>query len=266
MTDIAPLPTPTATPTPLTIILRSSIEGTSDFFPFQDIATLNDRSSKDDFSFKGLLESGINGGQEIVLFESGCRVDGVSDCTRACNDTTLFFGSLETFYNCASLSSIAYWTQDAKSYYVSDEGEKNVSSIMGGGTVSEFDGRPVLNSFISCAKDSCDNDNLATPCDHSIDQLSINNSSAEDVFDAMDAFCPDITAEINPDIFGPGVRPRGTLNVKKIDPSTRCSSHTCSKSAFPAHSICSPRASLSGYDSLKAPGLVLQKRSHFSAE
>ena len=195
---------PSASPTPLTIILHSRIDGTSDFYPFDDIAAL-DGGSDGGFTFKELFETGIDGGQEIILFESGCQVDGVADCTRACNDTEIFFGSLETFYNCAALASIAYWTQEAKSYYVSEETEFNASSIMGSGTVAEFDGKPVLKSFIACAKDSCDNDGLSAPCDHSIDALS-NETSTVDIFNAMDTFCPDLTAEINPDIFGPGVR------------------------------------------------------------
>lgn len=193
-------------PTPLTVILQSSLDGTSDFYPFDDIAYLN-TNSEDEFTFKELFERGINGDQEIVLFQSGCLVDGVADCNRACNSSETFFGSLETFYNCAALASIAYWTQDEKSYYVSDESERNASSIMGSGTLANFDGKPVLSSFIACAKDACDRDGLSQPCNKTIDDLSSEHSTAREIFDAMDNFCPDLAAEINPDIFGPGVRP-----------------------------------------------------------
>lgn len=179
-------------PLPLTIQLRSNIQGTSDFYPFDDIVALNQNSDRD-FSFK-------------ELFASGCEVNGVADCTRACNNTETFFGSLETFYNCVALASVAYWTQDAKTLYVSNETEFNASSIMGSGTLAEFDGRQVLKSFISCAKDSCDHDGLSEPCNKTIDALSIETSTAKEIFDAMDHFCPDLAAEINPDIFGPGVR------------------------------------------------------------
>lgn len=197
----------TASPTPLTVILHSQIEGTSDFYPFNDIAILN-ANSEDEFTFKELFEKGIDGAQEIVLFRSGCLIDGQPDCTRACNSSETFFGSLETFYNCAALASIAYWTRDEKSYYVSEECERNASSIMGAGTLAEFDGKPVLSSFIACAQDACDKDGLSEPCDHAIDDLSSENSTAREIFDAMDNFCPDLAAEINPDIFGPGVRLR----------------------------------------------------------
>lgn len=195
---------PTASASPLTVILLSSIEGTSDFFPFHDLATLG-TSVDDAFSFKDLIKAGIDGDQDIALFSTGCQIDGVNDCPRACNDTRSFFGSLETFYNCAALASIAYWTRDVPSYYVSAEAERNASSIMGSSTLAEFNEKPVLDSFVTCARAACESDQLGQPCDQSIKSLS-KQSSAEEVLKAMDTFCPDIAAEINPDIFGPGVR------------------------------------------------------------
>ncbi|KAF5616326.1 hypothetical protein F52700_13129 [Fusarium sp. NRRL 52700] len=200
-------PSSTASSTPLTILIRNSIEGTSDFFPFVDIAGLG--SGSDDvnsgLTFKELFATSLDGSQEITLFSSGCQVDGRTDCTRACNDSSLFFSSLETFYNCAALAAAAHWTQDAKSYYVSQETERNASAIMGSGTLSEFDGRPVLRSLITCAQDSCDNDGLSKPCNRTIDRLSYDTSTPEEIFEALDEFCPELPAEVNPDIFGPGV-------------------------------------------------------------
>lgn len=196
-------------PMPLTVLLRAKMEGSSDFFPFNDVATLGTSSSGDTLSFRDLLEEGFDGrGNEILLFETGCRLDDdTADCTRACADTALFFASLETFYNCAALASISYWIHDRGIYYVGPEAEANASSIMGDGTLAEFDDGPVLNAFVVCAVDSCDLDGLGVPCDGSVTALSTETSSPREILDAIDVFCPDITAEINPDIFGPGVRP-----------------------------------------------------------
>ncbi|RKK25851.1 hypothetical protein BFJ65_g3750 [Fusarium oxysporum f. sp. cepae] len=201
------VPSSTASSTPLTILIRDSIEGTSDFFPFLDIAGLGSGSDDVDsgLTFKELFATSLDGNQEITLFSSGCQVDGRTDCTRACNNSSLFFSSLETFYNCAALAAAAHWTQDAKSYYVSQETERNASAIMGSGTLSEFDGRPVLRSLIACAQDSCDNDGLSKPCNRTIDRLSYDTSTPEEIFEALDEFCPELPAEVNPDIFGPGV-------------------------------------------------------------
>ncbi|KAF7546385.1 hypothetical protein G7Z17_g8460 [Cylindrodendrum hubeiense] len=197
------VPSATVSATPIRVLLRDSIDGSSDFFPFNDIATLNSGADST-VTFKELFTTSIEGGQEIVLFHSGCEVDGVADCTVACNSSQHFFSSLETFYNCAALASLAYWTQDAGFYYVGDEAERNASSIMGSGTLSEFNSVPVLESLVTCAQDACEHDGLSKSCDSSIDHLS-TTSSAQQIFNAMDGFCPELAAEINPDIFGPGV-------------------------------------------------------------
>lgn len=201
------LPSSTASDTPLTVLVRGSIDGTSDFFPFLDIAGLGSGSDDVDsgLTFKELFATNLDGGQEIILFSSGCQIDGVADCTRACNSSDLFFSSLETFYNCAALAAAAHWTQDANAYYVSEETERNASAVMGSGTLAEFDGRPVLRSLITCAQDACENDGLSKPCNRSIDRLRYEDSTPEEIFEALDEFCPDLPAEVNPDIFGPGV-------------------------------------------------------------
>ncbi|KAH7155164.1 hypothetical protein B0J13DRAFT_618635 [Dactylonectria estremocensis] len=195
--------TASASATPIHVLLRDRIDGSTDFFPFNDIATLN-ADADSTVTFRELFTTSIEGVQEVVLFHSGCDVDGVADCTVACNSSRHFFSSLETFYNCAALASIAYWTKDAGFYFVGDEAERNASSIMGSGTLAEFDSVPVLESLVTCAQDACEHDGLSKSCDSSIGRLSLD-SSAEQVFGALDTFCPDLAAEINPDIFGPGV-------------------------------------------------------------
>lgn len=188
---------------PITVITYPSPASLSVFFPFHDLVTLN-KPQKDKFTFKELIHDGVEGLNTLTLFTEGCQVDGESDCTRACKDDALLFSSLETFYNCIALSSIAYWTQDTGRYYISDEAERNASTVMKSGSLRSFDGKPVLSSFVACAQDACGSDGLDKPCDDSIKQLG-SQSNATAVFEAMDLFCPDIAAEINPDIFGPGV-------------------------------------------------------------
>lgn len=199
------LPVATGPPTALTILLRNRIDDMTDFFPFDDLANLSPSDDNNAFTFRGLIEDGIGGSQEIMLLKSGCLVDGVPDCSKACNDTELFFGSMETFYNCAALASISYWTQDSMMYFINEEAERNASAVMGDGTLAGFDDGPVLESFVACALESCRDDGLAVPCGDDIGSLSKDNSSAEEIFAAMANFCPAIEAEINPDIFGPGV-------------------------------------------------------------
>ncbi|TQV92220.1 hypothetical protein IF1G_09292 [Cordyceps javanica] len=198
---------PAVQPSPLTVLVHAGFDGTSDFFPFHDLAKVGGYT-KDDFTFRDLIQDGIDGGPQVDLYLSGCRVGGggVPDCPAACNDTALYFGSFETFYNCVALASIAYWTRDVGAYYAGAEAERNASALMGpaGGTLAAFQARPVLESFAACAVDSCVQDQLSVPCDPSVTALSRNSSSGA-IFAAMDNFCPELRAEINPDIFGPGV-------------------------------------------------------------
>ncbi|KAM3525715.1 hypothetical protein MY4038_007180 [Beauveria bassiana] len=195
------------TPSPLTVLVRPGFDGTSDFFPFHDLAKVGGYT-KDDLTFRDLIQDGIDGGPQVDLYLSGCRIGrgrgAPLDCPTACNDTALFFGSFETFYNCAALASIAYWTREVGTYYVDADAERNASALMGNGSLASFQGRPVVQSFAACAVESCIEDQLSEPCDASITSLS-RNSSTDDIFAAMDIFCPELRAEINPDIFGPGV-------------------------------------------------------------
>ncbi|EHK43904.1 hypothetical protein TRIATDRAFT_86991 [Trichoderma atroviride IMI 206040] len=195
---------PAASSLPLSVIVEPNIGGTLDFFPFDDLANVGNPND-DVFSFRDLIKSSIAGDQSIVLFGTGCLVDGVEDCTRACNNTENFFGSLETFYDCIALASISHWTHDTESYYITPQTERNASVIMGSGSLANFDYKPTLDSFITCAQASCGSDQLSVPCGPSIKALSIEHSTADEIFEAMNTFCPDIPANIDPDIFGPGV-------------------------------------------------------------
>ncbi|OAQ66449.1 hypothetical protein VFPPC_16032 [Pochonia chlamydosporia 170] len=193
----------TDSPLPIQVLTHPSADGFSVFFPFHDLASLNS-GSQDLFSFKQLIKNGTEGQDLLILFTEGCEVDGKADCSKACRNETTFFSSLETFYNCIALSSISYWTKETNRYYISAEAERNASGIMGSSSLASFDGRPVLSSFVTCAQEACGADGLHKACDDSIKKLS-HDANATVIFKAMDDFCPDIQAEINPDIFGPGV-------------------------------------------------------------
>lgn len=223
----------TASALPLSISLRSGIDGASDFSPFRDLQSLTGGNA---FTFRDLIRDGVDGDQNVLLFRSGCSVDGKHDCTRACKDASLIYSSLETFYNCAALSAIAYWNFQEYNLTISDEAERNASSIMGEGSLADFDSRPVLNSFISCSKEACDDDGLSEPCNSSVTSLSEGKSTPKQIFFAMEQFCPELSADINPDIFGPGVR-----TSQPPTPSRFSTSHvTLAKFFSGADIICPP--------------------------
>ncbi|ATY66826.1 hypothetical protein A9K55_000975 [Cordyceps militaris] len=192
-------------PSSLTVLVHNGFDGTSDFFPFHDLAKVGGYT-KDDLTFRDLLRDGIDGGPVVDLYLSGCRRvhDRTLDCPAACSDTALYFGSFETFYNCAALAAIAHWTRDVGAYRIGAEAERNASVLMAGASLADFQARPVLEAFAACAAESCSEDQLSVPCDAAVASLS-RNSSSDAIFSAMGNFCPELRAEINPDIFGPGV-------------------------------------------------------------
>ncbi|KYK54832.1 hypothetical protein DCS_06793 [Drechmeria coniospora] len=198
--------TPSGTPSllPLSIdLVAPRLAGSSNFFPFQDLETLGDGNGYT-FSRQILAEAAAGGNQSMRLFEAGCLVDGKPDCPRACGNATSMFDSTETFYNCAALASIAYWSREGGHFYVPAEAERNASRIMAGRTLTTFDERPALSLLVTCAQAACGGDGIRTPCNDSIKGLDAQSKPAQ-IFAALDTFCPDIAAEINPDIFGPGV-------------------------------------------------------------
>ncbi|KAJ6440995.1 hypothetical protein O9K51_06788 [Purpureocillium lavendulum] len=212
-----------STPPALTVsFLPPEVGAASRFYPFHDLELL--ASGRDSTLSKArLVQTGVDGDQNVLLFPTGCEVDGPliidggggdglvtqeqrTDCTRACRNATSLFSSLDTFYNCAALASVAHWSRGRdRRFYISEQAERNASALMGpGGSLAAFDERPVLSAFVACAQAACGEDGIRTPCNDSVKALTPQSRPA-DVFDAIDTFCPDIAAEINPDIFGPGV-------------------------------------------------------------
>ncbi|GJN71498.1 hypothetical protein PLICBS_005564 [Purpureocillium lilacinum] len=223
--------TSSAAPPALTVsFLSPEVGGATRFYPFHDLELL--ASGQDTTLSKAqLIATGLDGDQNVLLFPTGCQVDvddpaSAIDCTRACRNASSLFSSLDTFYNCAALASIAYWSRDGSGngngngdsgggggqgdrhsarFYIPEQAERNASALMGpGGSLAAFDERPVLSAFVACAQAACGEDGIRTPCNDSVKALT-QQSLPGDVFDALNTFCPDIAAEINPDIFGPGV-------------------------------------------------------------
>ncbi|RCI13118.1 hypothetical protein L249_0052 [Ophiocordyceps polyrhachis-furcata BCC 54312] len=198
-------------PIPLSIQLvpQNNVEGVTGFFPFNDlddIASIQNRGL-----FQRLpITPAINGNLHISLFPAGCRIQAnnggqvETDCHRACQDPATIFGSLETFYNCAALSAVVYWTSSVNVFYVPEEAERNASLLMAGVPLADFDAKPTLSCFVSCAEAACENDNLRMPCSHSVMTLTPKSEPLV-VLEAMSSFCPQLPVDINPDIFGPGV-------------------------------------------------------------
>ncbi|RDA92734.1 hypothetical protein CP533_1425 [Ophiocordyceps camponoti-saundersi (nom. inval.)] len=200
---------PHSMPLTITFVPQNNVGGVTGFFPFNDLDGIASIQNQGLFQ-KLPITPAINGNLHISLFPAGCRIQGnkgekvVTDCHRACQDPAIIFGSLETFYNCAALSAVAYWTRSVKVFYVPDEAEHNASSLMGGVPLADFDAKPTLSCFVACAEAACEDDNLHKPCSRSVMTLTPKSEPLV-VLEAMSSFCPQLPVDINPDIFGPGV-------------------------------------------------------------
>ncbi|KAF4585924.1 hypothetical protein GQ602_005229 [Ophiocordyceps camponoti-floridani] len=193
-------------PSPLTvqILANQNLGGVTGFFPFNDLDALSSIDNQGLFQKLPIIPT-IDGQLHINLFPDGCRLDdGQADCQKACQAPSSIFGSLDTFYNCAALSSLAYWTQSFHQFYVPDEADFNATALMAGVALTDFDPKHTLASFVTCAAAACAGDGLHRPCSDSVTALTARSPPLV-ILEAMSSFCPQLPVEINPDIFGPGV-------------------------------------------------------------
>ncbi|RDA85231.1 hypothetical protein CP532_3266 [Ophiocordyceps camponoti-leonardi (nom. inval.)] len=198
-------------PIPLSIQLvpQNNVGGVTGFFPFNDLDAIASIQNRGLFQRLPITPA-INGNLHISLFPAGCQIQAKeggkveTNCHKACQDPASIFGSLETFYNCAALSAVAYWTRSVKVFYIPEEAEHNASQLMAGVPLAKFDAKPTLSRFVSCAEAACEEDNLHRPCSRSVLTLSPKSEPLV-VLEAMSSFCPQLPVDINPDIFGPGV-------------------------------------------------------------
>lgn len=233
------------TPRPVRIEIvpsRVALGILSDFSPFWSHDHVDQRDSP---AFESLIQNAIHGRNGLYWLIDGCRVDGRSDCPRICEDRGLLFGSPENFYNCVALASLSYWTQHTRRFYIPREMDGAMSTIMGSTSLASFDRRSVLQSFVTCAQDACGADGLHKPCDDSVRKLSLDASDRA-IFEAMDKFCLDLEAEINPDIFGPGVGYPPLHMAGGVTECSRFSFLMCCKCHSRHFSTCLQRASRCG--------------------
>ncbi|PFH57638.1 hypothetical protein XA68_14763 [Ophiocordyceps unilateralis] len=193
------------------LLAEDKMGGVTGFFPFNDMEDISSIESQGLFQKLPIVPD-QQGRLRISLFPAGCRLHhhhhhgrrGEADCQKACADARLIFGSVDNFYNCAALASLAYWTRSQNRYHVPLEAERNVSVLMAGLPLAHFDAMPTLASFISCAEAACGGDGLHKPCSAEVKALTPRSPPLV-VLEAMGSFCPQLPVEINPDIFGPGV-------------------------------------------------------------
>ncbi len=131
---------------------------------------------------------------------------GVQNCSVACTDKRLLFGSIDTLTNCLLLATAALFVQNG--YPALGLGNAdNVTQLSGVPSLADFDGTRVLNEVVQCAVGACQDTSLGT-C--SASTLSLENATAgfhslDTVLDGLKHYCDDVPVGVNADIAGPGV-------------------------------------------------------------
>ncbi|CEF71820.1 hypothetical protein SNK03_000021 [Fusarium graminearum] len=88
------------------------------------------------------------------LIESGCIVDNVRNCTKACESADHMFSNPETLWNCLTLATVAVMTTNGPDT-ISNDTLASVDKEFGTGRLYEFWKRRALLKYVKCALQSC---------------------------------------------------------------------------------------------------------------
>ena len=111
---ISSISTPTLATVPPQIHIVASSDS-SPLFSLQDALT----------TYSGVNETAYATQAQGTLFRSGCLVDGIANCTAACQDVNQMFADPHTFQNCMVVASLMFLspnvTLDASSTALAEE-------------------------------------------------------------------------------------------------------------------------------------------------
>jgi hypothetical protein len=137
----------------------------------------------------------------------GCAdtVGGAPNCTRACADNSLLFGSRSTLKSCVTLSTVAFLAQNGKisvgSAFTEMMAEIGVRDVM------SFNGTQVLDGVTKCIVATC-RDMGISACTEStlaLRSTNIGPGSLPAIYTGLAEYCDNVDIGISSDIAGPGV-------------------------------------------------------------
>ncbi|PNP76112.1 hypothetical protein FNYG_10670 [Fusarium nygamai] len=91
------------------------------------------------------------------LIESGCIVDNITNCHKACGSAEHMFSSPETLWNCLTLATVAMMTntKGGGPDTISNQTLEKVNETFRTGPLNEFWERRALLKYVKCALQSC---------------------------------------------------------------------------------------------------------------
>ncbi|KAF4343981.1 hypothetical protein FBEOM_2025 [Fusarium beomiforme] len=89
------------------------------------------------------------------LIEGGCEIDGVVNCTKACESEKYMFETPETLWNCLTIATVAMMTTNGGPDTISNETLDKLETEFNTGPLNEFHRRHALLKYVKCALQSC---------------------------------------------------------------------------------------------------------------
>ncbi|KAF4960372.1 hypothetical protein FGADI_1019 [Fusarium gaditjirri] len=142
------------------------------------------------------------------LIESGCIVDNVTNCYKACGSEHHMFSNPETLWNCLTLATVAMMTTNRGPDTISNQTLEEVDRKFNTGRLDEFWERRALLKYVKCALQSC-SDSKFGGCPQELWTFqcqAINSTNIKDLGRIMSSeYCDKADPGIDYDIAGPGI-------------------------------------------------------------
>lgn len=155
------------------------------------------------------------------LIESGCIVDNVRNCTKACETAEHMFSNPETLWNCLTLATVAVMTTNGGEDTISNDALNSVDKEFGTGPLNEFWKQSALLKYVKCALQSCSDSKFGgcPPGLWAFQCQSIGPKNIKNLGRIMSTeYCDKADPGIDYDIAGPGVSHKSP----RIKTSTNC--------------------------------------------
>ncbi|KAF4430505.1 7-dehydrocholesterol reductase [Fusarium acutatum] len=142
------------------------------------------------------------------LIESGCIVDNVANCHKACGSEEHMFSNPETLWNCLTLATIAMMSTNRGPDSLSNETLEVVDRRFNTGPLDEFWRLGALLSYVKCALQSC-SDSKFGGCPPELWTFQCQMLTSKNIKDLgrimSTEYCDKADPGIDYDIAGPGI-------------------------------------------------------------
>ncbi|KAF5267605.1 hypothetical protein FOXYS1_1503 [Fusarium oxysporum] len=142
------------------------------------------------------------------LIESGCIIDNVTNCHKACGSEEHMFSNPETLWNCLTLATVAMMSTNRGPDTISNQTLEKVDRKFNTGPLDEFWKLGALLSYVKCALQSCSDSKFGgcPPELWTFQCQMITSKNIKDLGRVMSTeYCDKADPGIDYDIAGPGI-------------------------------------------------------------